>query len=84
MRLLSAGADEVAMTLRETRSHVMELIPLLSTLEPHPRRTGPTGSAPWRRAPCARHRQPGSARHETGFGSHGSTVAGLVSLPIGL
>ena len=35
-RLLSAGADEVSMTLRKTRSHVMQLIPLLSTLEPQP------------------------------------------------
>ena len=39
-RLLSAGADEVAMTLRETRSHVMQLIPLLSTLEPQPAPNG--------------------------------------------
>jgi predicted PurR-regulated permease PerM len=35
-RLLSAGADEVGMTLRETRSHVMQLIPLLSNLEAQP------------------------------------------------
>jgi hypothetical protein len=35
-RLLSAGADEVAMTLRETRSHVMQPIPLLSSLESPP------------------------------------------------
>jgi hypothetical protein len=33
-RLVSAGADEVAMTLRDTYSHVMQLMPLLSTLEP--------------------------------------------------
>ena len=42
-RLLSAGADEVAMTLRETRSHVMQLIPLLSTLEPPPSSNGAHG-----------------------------------------
>jgi hypothetical protein len=42
-RLLSAGADEVAMTLRETRSHVMQLIPLLSTLEPQPSPNGAYG-----------------------------------------
>jgi hypothetical protein len=42
-RLLSAGADEVAMTLRETRSHVMQLIPLLSTLEPQPSPNGACG-----------------------------------------
>ncbi|MGH8064255.1 MAG: hypothetical protein ACRERE_03245, partial [Candidatus Entotheonellia bacterium] len=42
-RLLSAGADEVAMTLRETRSHVMQLIPLLSTLEPQPSPNGAQG-----------------------------------------
>jgi predicted PurR-regulated permease PerM len=41
--LLSAGADEVAMTLRETRSHVMQLIPLLSTLEPQPSLNGAHG-----------------------------------------
>jgi hypothetical protein len=45
-RLLSAGADEVAMTLRETRSHVMELIPLLSTLEPQPVPNGAYGPNP--------------------------------------
>jgi predicted PurR-regulated permease PerM len=42
-RLLSAGADEVAMTLRETRSHVMQLIPLLSILEPQPSPNGAHG-----------------------------------------
>jgi hypothetical protein len=42
-RLLSAGADEVAMSLRETRSHVMHLIPLLSTLEPPPAPNGAYG-----------------------------------------
>ena len=42
-RLLSSDADEVAMTLRETRSHVMELIPLLSTLEPQPSSNGACG-----------------------------------------
>ena len=42
-RLLSAGADEVAMTLRETRSHVMQLIPLLSTHEPQPSPKGAQG-----------------------------------------
>jgi hypothetical protein len=42
-RLLSAGADEVAMTLRETRNHVMHLIPLLSTLEPQPSPNGAHG-----------------------------------------
>jgi predicted PurR-regulated permease PerM len=42
-RLLSAGADEVAMTLCETRSHVMQLIPLLSTLEPQPSPNGAHG-----------------------------------------
>jgi hypothetical protein len=45
-RLLSAGADEVAMTLRETRSHVMQLIPLLSTLEPLPSPNGAHGLQP--------------------------------------
>jgi hypothetical protein len=40
-RLLSAGADEVAMTLRETRSHVMQLIPLLATLASQPSPNGP-------------------------------------------
>jgi predicted PurR-regulated permease PerM len=45
-RLLSAGADEVAMTLRETRSHVMQLIPLLSTLEPQPALNGGYGLSP--------------------------------------
>jgi predicted PurR-regulated permease PerM len=39
-RLLSAGADEVAMTLRDTRSHVMQLIPLLSTLDAQPSPNG--------------------------------------------
>jgi predicted PurR-regulated permease PerM len=43
MRLLSAGADEVVITLRETRSHVMQLIPLLSTLEPQPSPNGAHG-----------------------------------------
>jgi predicted PurR-regulated permease PerM len=33
---VSAVALLVAMTLRETRGHVMELIPLFSTLEPQP------------------------------------------------
>ena len=42
-RLLSSGADEVAMTLRETRSHVMQLIPLLSTLEAPPAPDGAYG-----------------------------------------
>jgi predicted PurR-regulated permease PerM len=42
-RLLSAGANEVAMTLRETRSHVMQLIPLLSTLEPQSSPNGAYG-----------------------------------------
>ena len=31
------------MTLRETRSHVMQLIPLLSTLEPQPSPNGAYG-----------------------------------------
>jgi hypothetical protein len=42
-RLLSAGADEVVINLRETRSHVMQLIPLLSTLEPQPSPNGAHG-----------------------------------------
>jgi hypothetical protein len=42
-RLLSAGANEVAMTLRETRSHVMQLIPLLSSREPQPSPNGAHG-----------------------------------------
>jgi predicted PurR-regulated permease PerM len=42
-RLLSAGADEVAMTLRETRSHVMQLIQLLSTVEAQPSPNGTYG-----------------------------------------
>jgi predicted PurR-regulated permease PerM len=42
-RLVSAGADEVAMSLRETRSHVMQLIPLLSTFEPQPSPNGTHG-----------------------------------------
>jgi hypothetical protein len=42
-RLLLAGADEVAMSLRETCSHVMQLIPLLSTLEPQPSPNGAHG-----------------------------------------
>ena len=50
-RLLSAGADEVAMTLRETRSHVMELIPLLSTLEPRPAPNGAYGLSPLGESP---------------------------------
>jgi predicted PurR-regulated permease PerM len=50
-RLLSAGADEVAMTLRETRGHVMELIPLLSTLEPHPAPNGAYGLSPLEESP---------------------------------
>jgi hypothetical protein len=33
----------VAMTLRETRGHVMQLIPLLSTLEPQPAPNGAHG-----------------------------------------
>ncbi len=50
-RMLSAGADEVAMTLRETRSHVMELIPLLSTLEPQPAPNGACGLIPLEESP---------------------------------
>jgi hypothetical protein len=38
--LLSANADEVAMPLLETRTHVMQLIPLLPTLEPQPSPNG--------------------------------------------
>ena len=50
-RLLSAGADEVAMTLRETRSHMMELIPLLSTLEQQPAPHGAYGLSPLEESP---------------------------------
>jgi hypothetical protein len=42
-RLLSAGADAVAMTLRETRSHVMQRLPLLSSLEAPPAPNGAHG-----------------------------------------
>jgi predicted PurR-regulated permease PerM len=43
LRLLPAGADEVAMTLRETRSHVMQLMPLISTLAAQPAPHGAHG-----------------------------------------
>jgi hypothetical protein len=64
----------------ETRSRVMELIPPLSTLEPHPAPNGAYGLSP--REP----RVPGIGSRDRrgmrrGFGSHGSTVAGLMSLP---
>jgi hypothetical protein len=39
------------MTLRETRSHVMELIPLLSTLEPQPSPNGAYGLSPLEERP---------------------------------
>ena len=35
-RLLSAGANEVSMTLRDTHSHVLQLMPLLSTIAAQP------------------------------------------------
>jgi len=43
LRLLPAGTDEVAMTLRETRSHVMQLMPLISTLAAQPAPHGAHG-----------------------------------------
>ena len=64
------------MTLRETRKHVMQLIPLLSTLEPQPSPNGAPGLGLLTESPVSRRRQAGLAHDEAGCGAHGSTAAG--------